>query len=325
MAHSMAHVLIVDDDEATREVLEQVVTDEGLSVASTGSLRDAAVHIERKMPDALLADLQLPDGSGLELISKIDRACADVIVTTGYADVETAIDAMRFGVADYRSSRSTCATCGHCSPDCRQAAAGAMRRQSGGRAGAGVAGGAGGLRLHGGHLGSHAAHVRNHAPRRADRCQRAADRRERHRQGMVARTLHELSLQRGAPFPAVNCAAISPLLLESEFFGHERGALPVRIGGMMATSPSRGRNPVRMRSPKCRPSCRSRCCARWSPAPICEWAGSRSTARTFASFPRRTGIPCQAIAENRLRADLFHRLSVFPIMMPPLRGAATMW
>ncbi|AOY99408.1 sigma-54-dependent Fis family transcriptional regulator [Cupriavidus sp. USMAHM13] len=317
----MAHVLIVDDDEATREVLEQVVTDEGLSVASTGSLRDAAVHIERKMPDALLADLQLPDGSGLELISKIDRACADVIVTTGYADVETAIDAMRFGVADYlvkpidlcylrtllariagKPRPARCADSPAAAPEqawqAEQAGFGSMVGTSEAM-----------LRMY--------ETMRRVAPTDVSVLLIGESGTGKE---LVARTLHELSLQRGAPFLAVNCAAISPLLLESEFFGHERGSFTGanrRHDGYFAQA--EGGTLFLDEITEMPAELQVKLLRTLESGTYMRVGGQQEYRANVRIISATNRDPCQAIAENRLRADLFHRLSVFPIMMPPLR------
>ncbi|PVX59455.1 response regulator, partial [Paraburkholderia unamae] len=60
----MPHVLIVDDDAQTREALAAVVSEDGLTTAQAGDLREARIQLVRQMPDVVFTDLKLPDGSG---------------------------------------------------------------------------------------------------------------------------------------------------------------------------------------------------------------------------------------------------------------------
>lgn len=69
----MPHILIVDDDENACAALEEIVAIEGFSSASAGNLREARLQLGWRMPDAILADLRLPDGSGMELFDEVDR------------------------------------------------------------------------------------------------------------------------------------------------------------------------------------------------------------------------------------------------------------
>ena len=98
----MPHALIVDDDTDTRDFLSEVARAEGFSVAAADTLRSARAQLTRRYPDVLLADLQLPDGNGMELIADLDRAIeTEIIVVTGHASVGTAVDALRAGATDY--------------------------------------------------------------------------------------------------------------------------------------------------------------------------------------------------------------------------------
>ena len=98
----MPHALIVDDDTDTRDFLSEVARAEGFSVAAADTLRSARAQLTRRHPDVLLADLQLPDGNGMELIGDLDRAIeTEIIVVTGHASVGTAVEALRAGATDY--------------------------------------------------------------------------------------------------------------------------------------------------------------------------------------------------------------------------------
>ena len=98
----MAHALIVDDDEDAAATLKMLVAGEGLTVAVAGTLRDARRQSALQSPDIVLLDLQLPDGSGMDLFQDTQLvASAEIVLVTGHATLETSIQALRLGAADY--------------------------------------------------------------------------------------------------------------------------------------------------------------------------------------------------------------------------------
>ncbi|WP_042592161.1 sigma-54-dependent transcriptional regulator, partial [Ralstonia solanacearum] len=98
----MPHILIVEDDASARAALGELVSAEGFTTAQAGSLRDARIQISRHSPDAVLIDLVLPDGNGMDLLEDIpSHSGTEIIVMTGHASVETAVEALRMGAADY--------------------------------------------------------------------------------------------------------------------------------------------------------------------------------------------------------------------------------
>src|ERR1044071_3309440 len=97
----MPHVLVVDDDPNARESLAALIEGAGLTAAMAGSLREAHIQMTRQMADAVFIDLRLPDGNGMDLVEQIDRRYTEIILITGNATVETAVEALRFGATDY--------------------------------------------------------------------------------------------------------------------------------------------------------------------------------------------------------------------------------
>src|SRR5512135_315418 len=94
--------LIVDDDQGFLLGLAELVRREGFVVATAGSLKQAREEIAAEAPDILLVDLRLPDGSGLDLLAGFESAAApEVLLITGDASVETAVEALRRGAIDY--------------------------------------------------------------------------------------------------------------------------------------------------------------------------------------------------------------------------------
>src|SRR5436190_17994728 len=82
--------------------MAMLIANEGFTVATAGSLRDARRQIALQEPDIVLLDLMLPDGSGMELFDDAKQlANAELVLITGHASLETSIQALRLGAADY--------------------------------------------------------------------------------------------------------------------------------------------------------------------------------------------------------------------------------
>ena len=98
----MSHALVVDDDLDAAETMAMLIANEGFTVATAGSLRDARRQMALQEPDIVLLDLMLPDGSGMELFNDAkELPNAEVVLITGHASLDTSIQALRLGAADY--------------------------------------------------------------------------------------------------------------------------------------------------------------------------------------------------------------------------------
>ena len=98
----MPHALLVDDDSDAAETMAMLIANEGFTVATAGSLRDARRQIALQEPDIVLLDLMLPDGSGMELFNDAKQLPnAELVLITGHASLDTSIQALRLGAADY--------------------------------------------------------------------------------------------------------------------------------------------------------------------------------------------------------------------------------
>ncbi len=99
-----ARVLVVDDEQAFRVLAEEALTQEGFDVRTAPSLSRAAIEVRRSMPDVVLLDRRLPDGDGIEFLASLRAegpAAPLVVVVTAYGDVENAVQALRAGAWDY--------------------------------------------------------------------------------------------------------------------------------------------------------------------------------------------------------------------------------
>ena len=104
----MPHALLVDDDSDAAETMAMLIANEGFTVATAGSLRDARRQMALQEPDIVLLDLMLPDGSGMELFNDAKQLPnAELVLITGHASLDTSIQAhggngmaSEFGLAD---------------------------------------------------------------------------------------------------------------------------------------------------------------------------------------------------------------------------------
>ncbi len=96
----MPHALIVDDDLSFQLAFAEVVQREGFTIATAPSLKEAREELAKNPPHVLFLDLNLPDGSGMDLLEDLDGHPETVLIT-GQASVQTAVEALRRGVSDY--------------------------------------------------------------------------------------------------------------------------------------------------------------------------------------------------------------------------------
>jgi DNA-binding NtrC family response regulator len=313
----MPHALIVDDDTEVLDWLGQIVRAEGFTTATADSLRNARSQLVRQAPDVLFTDLQLSDGLGTDLVGDLEsRANTEVVVITGHASLDSAIQALRLGATDYltkpvdidrviailrRVPRST---------ELR-VEIGELRKE---------------LRT----LGRFGLLMGGSPPMQTlyDQLNRVAPTsatvlligQSGTGKELAAQTVHQLSRRKRAPFLAVNCGAISPQLIESELFGHEKGSFTGADrqhkgfferanGGTLfldeITEMSKDLQVKLLRVLETGTFLRV-----GLPQPIV------TDVRVIAATNQQ---PERAVAEGKLRDDLYHRLNVFPIQMPALR------
>lgn len=316
----MPHALLVDDDADAAETMAMLISSEGFTVATAGSLRDARRQISLQEPDIVLLDLMLPDGSGMELFADAKALPnTELVLITGHASLDTSIQALRLGAADYLIkpmslkqlqgvlSRVT-------KPSALKAVAGDLEK---------------GLETHG-HFG--ALWGRSAPMRRVyEQIMRVAGTavtvfitgESGSGKEVVSKTVHDLSRRRNNAFLAVNCGAISPHLMESEIFGHEKGSFTgadrQHLGFFERTSGGTlfldeiTEMPLDLQVKLLR---------------VLETGtfmrvGSTQTQETDVRIIAATNRnPTEAVQRGKLREDLLYRLNVFPIHLPPLRERA---
>ena len=313
----MRHALVVDDDVDSAASLRALIAGEQFTVAVANTLRDARRQIALQQPDILLLDLRLPDGNGMELLADPDVvANSEVVLCTGHASIETSVQALRLGAADYLVKPINLKQLqGVLSRVMKPAVLKAEMAQLAVKL---VQGG------HFGHLwGKSAPMLRIY-----EQISRVAGTsitvfitgESGTGKEVVAQTVHDLSRRRKRPFLAVNCGAISPNLIESEIFGHEKGSFTgaerqhqgffERAGGSTLFLDEITEMPLDLQVKLLRVLETGRFMR------VGSTVSQEADVRIIAATNRP---PFQALAAGKLREDLLYRLNVFPIELPPLR------
>ncbi len=313
----MPHALIVDDDTDTREFLSQVARAEGFTVSSADTLRAARAHLVRQTPDVLLTDLELPDGSGIALINDLDSAAqTEVVVVTGHASVGTAVEALRAGATDYLTK-----------PIDVERLTDMLRRQP---RTVDLKHEIGELRDELRKVGRFGHLYGSSPPMQAlyDKIARVAPTsatvlligESGTGKELAARTIHDLSKRRRAPFLAINCGVISPQLIDSELFGNDEGDF---------TSPGRDRKGFFERArggtllldeiSEMSLALQVKLLRVLETGTFVRVGASRPIATDVRVIAASNKQPVQAVSDGKFREDLYHRLNVFSIHLPPLR------
>ena len=345
-------ILVVDDEPDLRTLYELTLLREGYDVDSAACVEEAWARLGERGYSAVITDMRLPDGTGLELLRRLEAAGRPekTIVITAYGSAENAVEALKAGAFDYltkpvdlRQFRGVVASAlGRVVP-----ADGATGAAVG--AGSTTTPGAGGRAERGARTVASAGGTST-ATEPAEASAKPALRRmagnslamqqvrsliERVARGMapvmvqgesgtgkelVARALHEVSSRAGQPFIAVNCGAIPEHLLESEFFGYRKGAFTGaaedRAGFFQAAQGGTlfldeiGDLPLAMQSKLLRAiqerSVRQIGAINEVPVNV------RIVSATHKDLVAE-------VQEGRFRQDLYYRLNVIQLRMPPLR------
>ncbi len=316
----MARVLLVDDDRSLTETLQLGLRRRGYSASSSASAAEALAALKAEDFDVIVTDLNMKGGSGIDLCTSIAERHRDVptIVLTAFGNYETAVLAIRAGAYDFISKPVQLDVLGIAIERAAQHRAlhqevKRLRSEHNARVandeliGASPALGEG---------------ARPDCTSREFGCFDLDHRRKRHWEGrMVARALHRQSRRSAKPFMAINCAAMPEALLESELFGHARGAftdarqahsgLLVEADGGTVFLDEIGDMPIGLQ-PKLLRVVQER-----TVRPI----GATTEVAIDVRFVAATNLDIEsAVEEKRFREDLLFRLNVIRLELPPLRA-----
>jgi two-component system response regulator PilR (NtrC family) len=327
-----ACVLVVDDEPDLLTVYQLALVREGYDVETAASVGEACGVLDLRRFDAVITDLRLPDGSGMDLLQRLERAGRPerVIVITAYGSAENAVQALKAGAFDYLTKPV----------DLRQFRAVVASALGRGRPLAAAA-----ASVRGEERLSEPAESRRVAPGAAAAQRRMVgvsaamqqvralvDKVSRSMapvlvQGesgtgkeLVAQAIHHASVRGSGPFVPVNCGAIPEQLLEAEFFGYRKGAFTGAVedragffqaarGGTLFLDEI-GDLPLAMQSKLLR-AVQER-----AVRPLGSTAEMPVDVRLISATHRHLATE---VAAGRFRQDLFYRLNVIEIRVPPLR------
>jgi DNA-binding NtrC family response regulator len=319
MARPRPTVLVVDDHSATRQGLTALLQSWGYNTFDAADGLAALKSCEKGLPHAIITDLMMPGMSGLEFVESLGERVRQmaVVFVTGQATVDTAVQAIKLGAYDYLPKPLE--------PQRLQSVLEkALKQVALGREAAALR-----LQLES-PLGSYGALIGKSAPMRqlyqqigkiaATDASVLISGESGTGKELVAQTLHDLSPRREATFLPLNCAAISATLMESELFGHEKGAFTNAIekhpgcfeqsdgGTLFLDEITEMAMEVQAKFLRVLEEQQVRRIGGSANIPI--------SVRVVAATNRE---PASAVKDGKLRQDLFYRLSVFHLELPPLR------
>jgi len=305
---------VIDDDQSIRWVLEKALQKEGITVRTFEAGAPVLDALKRQQPDVILTDIRMPGMSGLELLEALGTQAADVpvIIMTAHSDLESAVASYRGGAFEYlpkpfdmdEAVRLTRRAIEH------------RRRQRPAREG----------------IEEQLPEIIGEAPAMQE-VFRAIGRLSRSNitvlingesgtgKELVARALHRHSPRANGPFVAINIAAIPKELLESELFGHEKGAFTgatvQRKGRFEQASGGTlfldeiGDMPVDLQTRLLRVLSEGKFYR----------VGGHEQVETDVRIIAATNQDLEErVKDGRFREDLFHRLNVIRVHLPPLRA-----
>src|SRR5690242_1725819 len=311
-------VLIVEDEENARKGYEQLLQRWGCDVLGVGSAEEALARFASYQPDSLIADVELPGMNGLDLLSQLGADLTDVpaIIITGKGSEERAVSAIEAGAFWYIEKplkapvlRALLDRALSKARDARQLAVLQRQLRETGRLGDLVGGSK--------PMQEVMRIVEMAAPSSASVLITGETGSGKE---IVARTIHKLSPRAGGPFVAINCSAIPESLMESEIFGHERGAFTGaaerRIGcfeladGGTLLLDEIGEMPAPTQAKLLRVL---------EDRKVRRLGSKTETPVDVRVLAATNKDPEQAVGSGQMRQDLYFRLNVFHINLPPLR------
>src|SRR5881296_2789797 len=310
------HILIVDDEPAIRSTLRDVLEDEGYRVSAVGGGADALRFFADELPDVTFLDIWMDRMDGLETLAEIKRSRPEAVVVmiSGHGTIETAVKATRLGAYDFvekpLSLEKILVTVSRALEHARLERENAALR-AGFEQRAEIVGESAAMRA-----------LREQIATAAPTTGRVLIHGENGSgKELVARAIHVRSARRERSFVEVNCAAIPEELIESELFGHEKGAftgaLARRRGKFeLADGGTLFLDEIGDMSLKTQAKV-----LRSLEEQAFERVGGKDTIKVDVRVIAASNRDLPAlIREGRFREDLYYRLNVIPIEVPPLRA-----
>ena len=314
----MKRILVVDDEQSMRELLAIMLRKDGFDVVAAESRTQAAAVLARGPVDLIVTDVKLPDGDGIEILRHVKAAAPEtvVIVMTAYGSTETAVAALKLGAYDYLIKPFDV-------DELKIVVRNALERQQLQHEN---------LLLKAEFRTQHGLDkivgvspvmaavfslVRSVAPTSSTVLVSGESGTGKE---LVAKAIHALSPRKDAPFVSVNCAAVPENLLESELFGHMKGAFTDAHQNKKGLFEAAHRGTLFLDEVGETPPSMQVKLLRALQEKTIRRVGATEETGVDVRLVAATNRPLETLMrEGRLREDLFYRLNVIPIHLPALR------
>ncbi len=311
-------ILIVDDEEPARQGLTALLARWGYDVDEAGDGQEALAKAAAGLPAVVVSDLVMPKMDGLELLRalKTDVPFASVILLTGQGSIDTAVTAMKEGAYDYLTKPVDVARLRLLIPKAAERGE-ALREVALLRRKLSQVWGMG--RLVGTSAGMQEVYrlIEVAAPTTAPVLISGESGTGKE---LVARTLHDLSPRSKGPFVAVNCAAIPETLLESEIFGHEKGAFTGALERRPGCFELAHEGTIFLDEiAEMNPGTQAKFLRILQDGAVRRLGGRTEIRVDVRVLAATNKDPVKAIQEGTFREDLYYRLNVVSLVLPPLR------
>ncbi len=311
-------ILVVDDEPSMRELLQIVLRREGYEVLLAENGRAALATLERQPVDVLISDIKMPDMSGVEVLREAKRLDADLvgIMVTAYASTDTAVEALRLGAYDYLTKPFDV---DELKAKVRNALERRVLRQENVLLKRALRSASEFSKIIGRSKPMHAVFdlIETVAPTNSTILITGESGTGKE---LVARAIHFNSLRHEHPFVALNCGALPESLLESELFGHVRGAFTGAATNKKGLIETAERGTVFLDEiSEMSPMMQVKLLRVLQERKFRRVGGVGETdadIRIIAATNRDLG---RMVGDGTFREDLFYRINVIPIQLPPLR------
>jgi DNA-binding NtrC family response regulator len=314
----MAHLLVVDDEASARSTLALLLRKRGHHVREADGVTTAAKHLAEEVFDLVVTDLRMPDGDGLDVLraTKAQAPATEVILLTAYAEWKSAKEAIRLGALDYFEKGQE--------PDelyhrIDKALAGrALRRENENlRAQLRERYGLPGLIAHSPAMHAVLDLVGRVAPTDATVLIQGESGTGKE---VIAKAIHHASARAARPFVAVNCGAVPETLLESEIFGYMRGAFTGAAVSKPGLFEEAGGGTLLLDEIAEMPAAlQVKLLRALQSGEVRRLGATQATTIDVRVIAATHGDLAALISDGKFREDLFYRLNVIQLVLPPLR------
>ena len=313
-----AKILVVDDEPSILRLLQEALSQWGYQVSCASTVEEALVTLGTELFDAALTDIRMPDMSGLDLLRAIKKQdeSIEVIVMTGYPTISSAVEALKEGAYDYLSKPLIL-------DELRHLMARVMERRF-------LRGEVDSLRTRLGEELTVNELIGNSGPMQKVKeiigkvavtdSPVLVEGESGTGKELVAAAIHRLSARAKRPFIPVNCSAIPGELLESEFFGHVRGAFTGAVSDSLGLFRGANEGTIFLDEIAELPPALQvkllRVLQEMQVRPVGSTRAYPVDVRVIAATNRNLE---KAMTDGTFRQDLFYRLNVVRVQLPPLR------